>query len=59
MIYLYCFVLKDQTLYFGPSTLQMHAAFKYQYTLQTPVQTNPPDVLAREVAAHSRCFNLI
>jgi hypothetical protein len=59
MIHLHCFVLKDQTLYFSPSTLQMHAVFNYQSTLQAPVQTSPPDVRAREVAAYSRCFNLI
>jgi hypothetical protein len=59
MIHLYCFVVKDKTLYFSPSTLQMHAVFSYQSVSQTPVKTNPPDECAREVAAYSRCFNLI
>jgi hypothetical protein len=56
---LYGFVLKYQTLHFILSTLQMHAVFNYQSTLQTPLQTNPPDVGAREVAAYSRRVNLI
>jgi hypothetical protein len=59
MMHLYCFIVKDQTLYFSPSTLQKRAVSSYQSVSQTPVQTNPPDECAREVAAYSRCFNSI